>query len=154
MKTGMIFTLVAGLLLSVPARAQHEHHEHHPADTTRTAPPKPADHSGGHDASAHGSHDAGHAMQMDSSAESLLHVEQMNAQSPVSMAHSFSLNLPMNRNGSGTGWLPDASPMYGYMVHGRKWMYMVHGNVFLRYNRQDITNKGTRGAPRWTPSTG
>ena len=61
------------------------------------------------------------------------------------MNHSFSRNLPMTRNGSGTGWLPDASPMYGYMFHSRKWMYMLHGNVFLRYNHQDITRKGSRG---------
>lgn len=33
------------------------------------------------------------------------------------MSHAFSLHLPMSRNGSGTGWLPDASPMYGNMYH-------------------------------------
>lgn len=60
----------------------------------------------------------------------------------------------MNRNGSGTAWLPDASPMYGYMFHSPKWMYMLHGNLFLRYNNQDFTNKGSRGdskidAPDW-----
>ncbi|MEP6750861.1 MAG: hypothetical protein ABJB86_24215 [Bacteroidota bacterium] len=70
------------------------------------------------------------------------------------MSHSFSRNLPMNRNGSGTGWLPDASPMYGYMFHAKKWMYMLHGNLFLRYNKQDLFDKGTRGnqkfdAPDW-----
>lgn len=72
----------------------------------------------------------------------------------VLMSHAFSLNLPMNRNGSGTGWLPDASPVYGYMLHAKKWMYMVHGNIFVRYNDQDVGNKGTRGdekidAPNW-----
>lgn len=72
----------------------------------------------------------------------------------TNMSHAFSLNLPMNRNGSGTGWLPDASPMYGVMFHSRKWMYMLHGNLFLRYNNQDFTGKGTRGdrkfdAPNW-----
>ena len=74
--------------------------------------------------------------------------------SRVPMSHAFSLHLPMNRNGSGTGWLPDASPMYGYMLHSKKWMYMIHGNIFIRYNNQDIENKGTRGdtkvdAPNW-----
>lgn len=72
----------------------------------------------------------------------------------ISMSNVYSLNLPMSRNGSGTGWLPDASPMYGYMFHSPKWMYMLHGNLFLRYNNQDFTNKGTRGdskidAPDW-----
>lgn len=70
------------------------------------------------------------------------------------MSNAFSLNLPMSRNGSGTGWLPDASPMYGTMYHSKKWMYMLHGNLFLRYNNQDFSNKGSRGdskidAPNW-----
>ena len=63
----------------------------------------------------------------------------------MSMSHAYSLNLPMGRNGSGTAWLPDASPMYGYMFHTPKWMYMLHYNLFLRYNNQDFTNKGSRG---------
>lgn len=75
------------------------------------------------------------------------------------MSHAFSRNLPMTRNGSGTGWLPDASPMYGYMLHTRKWMYMFHGNVFLRYTSQDVTSKGSRGdsrldAPNWLMGMG
>lgn len=70
------------------------------------------------------------------------------------MSHAFSLNLPMNRNGSGTGWLPDETPMYGTMYHSGNWMYMLHGNIFLRYNNQDFTGKGSRGdqkfdAPDW-----
>lgn len=70
------------------------------------------------------------------------------------MSHSFSLNLPMNRNGSGTAWSPDASPMYGQMNHSKKWMYMLHYSLFIRYNKQDLTDKGTRGdamvdAPNW-----
>ncbi|GEP98535.1 hypothetical protein CCY01nite_47950 [Chitinophaga cymbidii] len=44
--------------------------------------------------------------------------------------------------------------MYGYMFHSKKWMYMVHGNLFLRYTDQDVGNKGSRGdekfdAPNW-----
>jgi hypothetical protein len=60
----------------------------------------------------------------------------------------------MSRNGSGTGWSPDASPMYGYMYHSKNWMYMLHYNLFIRYNKQDLSNKRTRGdemvdAPNW-----
>ncbi|GAA0564258.1 hypothetical protein GCM10009415_53270 [Chitinophaga japonensis] len=73
----------------------------------------------------------------------------MDMQPEAPMSHAFSLNLPMNRNGSGTGWLPDASPMYGYMIHAKKWMYMVHGNIFIRYNKQDIADKGVRGDESW-----
>ena len=83
--------------------------------------------------------------------------DQMSGNMPMShstMSHAYSRNLPMNRNGSGTAWLPDASPMYGAMFHTPKWMYMVHGNLFLRYNNQDVANKGHRGnsevdAPNW-----
>ena len=70
------------------------------------------------------------------------------------MSHSFSRNLSMNRNGSGTSWLPDASPVYGHMIMNEKSMFMLHGNIFLRYTNQDIFNKGSRGgsgfnAPNW-----
>ena len=54
----------------------------------------------------------------------------------------------------GTGWLPDEAPMYGYMKHKGDWMYMLHGNLFIRYNKQDLLDKGSRGdakidAPNW-----
>jgi len=92
-------------------------------------------------------------MQMDH-----MNMHEMDSGKPMNhhmnMSNAYSLHLPMSRNGSGTGWLPDASPMYGYMFHSPKWMYMLHGNFFLRYNNQDFTNKGSRGnsevdAPDW-----
>lgn len=90
----------------------------------------------------------GHQMHSDSTAEQMIHrVDE-------TMSHSFSRHLPMSRNGSGTAWLPDNSPMYGYMLHTERWMYMLHGNIFLRYNNQDPGNEGSRGsskfdAPNW-----
>jgi hypothetical protein len=75
-----------------------------------------------------------------------MHHHMMNLSS---MSHAYSLNLPMNRNGSGTGWEPDASPMYGFMVHSPKWMFMFHGNIFVRYNKQDISQQGSRGGEKW-----
>lgn len=74
-------------------------------------------------------------------------------QADALMSHAFSLHLPMSRNGSGTGWLPDTSPVYGYMLHSKKWMYMLHGSVFLRYNHQDVAGKGTRGGDRFDAPT-
>ena len=71
------------------------------------------------------------------------------------MSHSFSRNLPMNRNGSGTSWHPDNTPMYAYMIHSRKWMYMVHYGIYLRYTSQNSNNPDKRGhdrqfgAPNW-----
>jgi hypothetical protein len=67
----------------------------------------------------------------------------------MNMSHAFSRNLPMTRNGSGTSWNPDNSPMYGYMFHKGPWMYMVHGNMFLRYNKQDLLDKGSRGGAKF-----
>lgn len=72
----------------------------------------------------------------------------------VPMSHAFSRNLPMTRNASGTGWLPDESPMYGNMFHTNNWMFMLHYNLFLRYNKQDVFESGQRGgsqfdAPNW-----
>jgi hypothetical protein len=51
------------------------------------------------------------------------------------------LGLPMGREGSGTAWLPDDSPMYA--VHGRigSWQTMVHGNAFAEY----LFDSGERG---------
>jgi hypothetical protein len=70
------------------------------------------------------------------------------------MTSQFSLDLPMNRDGSGTSWVPDETPMYMYMIYGKKWMHMIHGSFFARYNKQDLFNKGSRGgsqfdAPDW-----
>jgi hypothetical protein len=129
----IVVTIAAG-----NAVAQHEHHTPK-SDKKKPSSEKKADNQ--YNESDHGTmqHD------MDSST--------------APMSHSYSLNLPMNRNGSGTGWLPDSSPMYGYMLHSKKWMYMLHGNIFVRYNNQDISNKGSRGdtkvdAPNWFMAMG
>jgi hypothetical protein len=76
----------------------------------------------------------------------------------MKMTSAFSPNLPMNRDGSGTSWQPDQSPMMMYMkmIHASHGMtsLMVHGSIFLRYTSQDITNQGSKGgdkfdAPNW-----
>ena len=95
-----------------------------------------------------------HKQQNEVKKDSTVHMEH-----ELPMTHAFSLSLPMSRNGSGTGWLPDASPMYGYMLHSEKWMYMFHGNIVGRYTNQDISNKGSRGdekvdAPNWFMAMG
>jgi hypothetical protein len=110
-----IFFLII-LLTVLIGKAQHDHHHHQQTDTTKKT-----------------------GIQKKDTVDHFAH----NGLSD--MSHAFSLNLPMNRNGSGTGWLPDSTPMYGYMIHGEKWMYMIHGNIFARYNKQDIFSAGTRG---------
>ena len=44
--------------------------------------------------------------------------------------------IPMTRMGSGTAWLPDASPMRAYHWMPDGWMLMVHGDVDLYYDHQ------------------
>ncbi|HET6361385.1 MAG TPA: hypothetical protein VFH11_04950 [Gemmatimonadota bacterium] len=48
---------------------------------------------------------------------------------------------PRNREGSGTAWLPDATPMYA--LHGRSgpWELMLHGSLFVHY----LDDGGDRG---------
>lgn len=70
------------------------------------------------------------------------------------MSHAYSLSLPMSRNGSGTSWQPDASPMYMYLNANARSNWAIHGSIVFRYNNQDIFNKGSRGAaqfeaPNW-----
>ena len=40
---------------------------------------------------------------------------------------------PMSREGSGTSWLPDSTPMYGRMFMKGSNMLMVHGAAWARY---------------------
>ena len=73
------------------------------------------------------------------------------------MTHSLSRHLPMNRNGSGTSWHSDNTPMYAYMSPptGNRWSYMLHYAIYLRYTSQNINNPDGRGrgsqfgAPNW-----
>lgn len=130
----IIFTILFG---ATQAFAQHEHHQQpaKPVKKARTEQRK---------AKPAVQHKTEHQHADTSKMQAHEHDTHTSA-----MSHAYSLNLPMNRNGSGTGWLPDNAPMYGKMLHSRKWMYMLHGNIFARYNSQDILNKGNRGAAKW-----
>lgn len=52
---------------------------------------------------------------------------------------------PMNRDSSGTSWVPDTSPMHGFHLTQGPWMWMVHGNGFLRYVSARAGGEGDRG---------
>lgn len=86
-----------------------------------------------------------HHMHMD------MHAQADTTDSVTVPAHEMSaitsLSLPMTRNGSGTGWQPDASPMYAYMDHDLGgWQFMAHGSLFLRQTWVNINNKDRRNA--------
>src|SRR5688500_2860078 len=113
-----VLTLLSSVLLFGFVYSQHDHHQHTKDTITK---PKVATHQGkGHD--EHGRDTSKPAKKSDQHDHDL-HGQDGMGQEPHNMSHAYSINLPMNRNGSGTGWLPDESPMYGYMFHKNKWMY-------------------------------
>ena len=70
------------------------------------------------------------------------------------MASATAPHGPMSRDGSGTAWLPDASPMEAVHASAGAWALMLHGAAFPRYTAQDAFDSGTRGdaslgAPNW-----
>ncbi len=134
------YLMIISFFISFNTIAQHTH-DHPPAKKDTVKPQQvakdtvPQPHAG-HVTGSQSQPNQPHQMQ-----------EHDHHESP--MSHAFSRNLPMTRNGSGTSWLPDNAPMYGYMFHSKKWMYMIHGDVYLRYNKQDLLNKGSRGGSKF-----
>ena len=62
--------------------------------------------------------------------------------------------LPMAREGSGTSWQPDSTPVFAWHATLGSWSFMIHGGAFLRYTSQDAGRAGKRGdrmvdAPNW-----
>jgi plastocyanin len=53
----------------------------------------------------------------------------------MTMRSSLNLNDPMSREGSGTSWLPDSSPIYARMRMKGDKMLMWHGSIFPRFTR-------------------
>jgi len=111
-----IFLVITSCLFAFASPAQHEHH----MPMKDTVKPKAKDTT---------------EMQMGNDTSMMHHDHsmmnhEMHMNMPMgNMSHSFSLNLPMSRNGSGTAWMPDAAPMYGNMYHSKSWMYMLHYNL-------------------------
>jgi hypothetical protein len=88
-------------------------------------------HHGGHE--MHGPSHEGHEMQME-----------------MSMHSTIDLADPMSREGSGTSWIPDSSPMYGRMLMFDDNMLMLHGAIFPRYTNVSTRRGDDRiDAPNW-----
>ena len=51
----------------------------------------------------------------------------------------------MTRDGSGTSWLPDESPMYASHRNANGWMLMLHASAFLQY----LKETGNRGSDQF-----
>jgi hypothetical protein len=68
----------------------------------------------------------------------------------MKMQSSVNLAEPMTREGSGTSWLPDSSPMYGRMFMLGNDMLMLHGAAFPRYTNVSTRRGDDRiDAPNW-----
>ncbi len=86
-------------------------------------------------------HDGGHEMRARSHEGHEMHME---------MRSSIDLAEPMSREGSGTSWLPDSSPMYGRMFMFDDNMLMLHGAIFPRYTNVSTRRGDDRiDAPNW-----
>src|SRR5882724_9417705 len=68
----------------------------------------------------------------------------------MEMHSTINLADPMSREGSGTSWLPDSSPMYGRMFMFGEDMLMLHGAIFPRYTNVSTRRGDDRiDAPNW-----
>jgi hypothetical protein len=107
---------------------EHSEHQHSTSDEKKTAETPMPDHQHGAAAAQRSKHSE-HAM----------------------MRSSINVADPMSREGSGTSWLPDSSPLYAYMkMYEDGSMLMLHGAMFLRYTSigssrdVSIAGKGSR----------
>ena len=71
------------------------------------------------------------------------------AQAPHDMQHMHmgedeDVAVPAAREGSGTSWLPDETPVYAVHSQAGTWMLMAHGAAFLQY----LHESGDRGGDR------
>jgi Heavy metal binding domain len=86
-----------------------------------------------------------HSSHMSHSSDATHHGEM-----EMAMHSTVDLADPMSREGSGTSWIPDSSPMYGHMFMFDDNMLMLHGAIFPRYtNVSTRRGDGRIDAPNW-----
>ncbi len=72
------------------------------------------------------------------------------SQHEMTMQSSVNIADPMNRESSGTAWVPDSTPMYGYMKMFGDDMLMLHGGISPRYTNVSTRRGDDRiDAPNW-----
>jgi hypothetical protein len=69
----------------------------------------------------------------------------MPGMSDSTMRMAGPLSIPMSREGSGTSWLPDASPMMANHFSAGSWDFMFHYRAFIYYDRQNDADRSKRG---------
>jgi hypothetical protein len=139
-----------------PDEDKDDHDHAAPATTPSPTPKKPDEEAGAHqhgesagkpaDARPMAEHQHGEmAMASDHSAHS-------------GMRSSINIGEPMSREGSGTSWIPESSPMHGYMrMFDDGSMLMLHGTAFVRYtsigSTRDVSAAGKGSRSRFDAPT-
>jgi len=114
------------------AQAQQPGHGRHPQHVDTSGAPMAHDSMAGHD-----------------SVPSMRGMEAMGAMPGMAMP-ARPLGIPMSRMGSGTSWLPDASPMRAYHFSAGAWSLMVHGDADLYYDHQGTVRGDDQvGSTNW-----
>jgi len=68
----------------------------------------------------------------------------------MTMTSSLNIAEPMSRESSGSSWVPDSTPMYGYMRMFGDDMLMLHGAIWPRYTNANTRRGDDRiDAPNW-----
>ena len=114
MRTSTILVAAAALGAAQPLAAQS------PQDD-------PAQHEHEHEHARAPGQAQGHAQEEDVSAGGHGHHAGMMARP---------LGIPDTRDGSGTSWQPDATPMHAFHASLAGWMLMLHGNLFAGFDAQ------------------
>jgi Heavy metal binding domain len=92
---------------------------------------------------------SGHAVH-NANAMAMPHHEHGDHEMHMAMHSSINIAEPMSREGSGTSWLPDSSPMYARMFMFGDDMLMLHGAIFPRYTNVSTRRGDDRiDAPNW-----
>jgi hypothetical protein len=68
--------------------------------------------------------------------------EQQHDMQHMQMGDDQSMAMAPAREGSGTSWLPDETPIYAIHSQAGRWTLMTHGNAFLQY----LHEGGDRGS--------
>jgi len=71
------------------------------------------------------------------------HHHEAKAAEPEPASQAQPLVLPHAREGSGTSWMPDSSPVYAHHFSAGDWMLMLHYSVFAGYDDQ-WSDRGSR----------
>ncbi len=138
--------------------AQHEGHGGAPVNKPRKqSQPQSAPHTQERDRESPGSMPAEHPMPATEAQPPAQHPTPQGQMPPMQhqgmrdedmggmVMSNDPIGLPMSREGSGTSWLPDSSPMYALHRMVGEWTLMFHENVFVGVDSQGGARGDTQG---------